>query len=48
MFCHYSSKVVKGEVIDKSEVTKMIKLKTTIINQDEKSLIEGIAQILIR
>lgn len=40
--------IVKGEVIDKSEATKMIKLKTTIINQDEKLLIEGIAQILIR
>ncbi len=39
---------VKGEVIDKSESTKIIKLKTTIKNQDGKSLIEGTAQVLVR
>ena len=40
--------IVKGEVIDKSEATKMITLKTTIINQDGKSLVEGTAQVLVR
>ena len=39
---------VKGEVIDKSESTKIIKLETTIKNQDGKSLIEGTAQVLVR
>lgn len=39
---------VKGEVTDKSESTKIIKLKTTIKNQDEKSLVEGIAQVIVR
>ncbi len=40
--------IVKGEVINKSEATKMITLKTTIINQDGKSLVEGTAQVLVR
>ena len=40
--------IVKGEVIDKSEATRMIKLKTTIKNQEGKPLIDGIAQILMR
>ncbi|MGY5151506.1 MAG: MaoC family dehydratase [Candidatus Nitrosopumilus sp. bin_6a] len=39
---------VKGEVMDKSESTKIIKLKTTIKNQDGKSLVEGTAQVLVR
>lgn len=40
--------IVEGEVINKSEAIKMITLKTTIINQDGKSLVEGTAQVLIR
>ena len=40
--------IVRGEVIDKSEATKMITLKTTITNQDGKSLVEGTAQVLVR
>ncbi len=39
---------VKGEVIDKSESTKIIKLETTIKNQDEKLLVEGTARVLVR
>ena len=40
--------VVKGEVVDKSEATRMVKLKTTIKNHEGKLLIEGTAQVLIR
>ena len=40
--------VVKGEISDKSEATKMIKIKTTIKNIKEKTLVEGIAQVLVR
>lgn len=39
---------VKGEVIDKSESTKMIKLKTIIKNQENTTLVEGTAQVLVR
>ena len=40
--------IVKGEIIDKSEATKMIKIKTTIKNIEGKLLVEGIAHVLIR
>ena len=40
--------IVKGEIIDKSEATKMIKIKTTIKNIEGKLLVEGIAQVLVR
>lgn len=40
--------IVNGEVIDKSESTKMIKIKTTILNQNNETLVEGIAQALVR
>jgi 3-hydroxybutyryl-CoA dehydratase len=40
--------IVNGEIVDKSEATKMIKIKTTILNQNNKMLVEGIAQALIR
>jgi acyl dehydratase len=47
--CFIGDKItVQGEVIDKSEATRIIKLKTTIKNQDGKSLIEGTAQVLVR
>ena len=47
--CFIGDKItVQGEVIDKSKATQIIKLKTTIINQEGKSLIEGIAQVLVR
>jgi len=47
--CYIGDQVtVQGEVIDKSEATQIIKLKTTIKNQEEKLLIEGIARVLIR
>jgi 3-hydroxybutyryl-CoA dehydratase len=47
--CFMDDKIfVRGEVIDKSESTRMIKIKTTIKNEEEKLLIEGIAQVLVR
>ena len=47
--CFMDDKIfVRGEVVDKSESTRMIKIKTTIKNEEEKLLIEGIAQVLVR
>ena len=47
--CFIRDKImVKGEIIDKSEATKMIKIKTTIKNIEGKLLVEGIAQVLVR
>jgi|TARA_B110001454_G_scaffold20448_1_gene19332 3-hydroxybutyryl-CoA dehydratase len=40
--------IVKGEVIDKSEATRMIKIKTTIKNRVGRVLIEGTAQVVVR
>ena len=40
--------IVKGEVIDKSEATRMIKIKTTIKNREGRVLIEGTAQVVVR
>lgn len=46
--CFIGDKItIQGEVIDKSVATRMIKIKTTIKNQ-EGTLIEGTAQVLIR
>lgn len=47
--CFIGDKItVYGEVIDKSEATRIIKLKTTIKNQQAELLIEGTAQVLVR
>ena len=40
--------IVKGEVIDKSEAARMIKIETTIKNKEGKFLIKGNAQVMIR
>ncbi|WP_100183496.1 MaoC family dehydratase [Candidatus Nitrosotenuis aquarius] len=40
--------VIKGEVIEKHETTKIITLKTTIANQTGKCLIDGLAKVLVR
>jgi len=40
--------IVKGEVIDRSEATRMIKIKTTIKNKEGVLLIEGTAQVIVR
>jgi 3-hydroxybutyryl-CoA dehydratase len=39
--------IVKGEVIDRSEGTRMIKIKTTIKNKEGVLLIEGMAQVIV-
>lgn len=40
--------VIKGDVIEKHETTKIITLKTTIENQTGKCLIDGLAKVLVR
>jgi|SRR5579872_2127423 len=39
---------VEGEVLDKSDATKMITLKTTITNSSGNCLIDGQAKVLVR
>jgi len=47
--CFIGDKVtVEGEIIDKSEATRIIKLKTSIKNQEEEALVEGTSQVIIR
>lgn len=47
--CYIGDNVtVSGEVIDKSEATRIIKLKTIVKNEQEKLLVEGTAQIIVR
>jgi len=36
-----------GEVIDKSQATRIITLKTTAVNQSGKCLIDGIAKVIV-
>ena len=47
--CFIDEKItVEGEVIDKSLATKIIKLKTTITNESDKTIIDGNAVVIIR
>tara|TARA_B100000678_G_scaffold113831_1_gene95207 strand:- start:567 stop:998 length:432 start_codon:yes stop_codon:yes gene_type:complete len=47
--CFLDEKItVEGEVIDKSIATKIITLKTTIINESKKIIIDGTACVKIR
>ena len=47
--CFIDEKItVEGEVIDKSLATKIIKLKTTITNESDKTIIAGNAVVIIR
>jgi acyl dehydratase len=39
---------VEGEVIDKSDATKIITLKTAIYNQQRNCLVDGIAKVIVR
>lgn len=39
---------VKGEIIEKRLVTRMITLKTTIHNQADTCLLDGIAKVIVR
>jgi acyl dehydratase len=40
--------IVEGEVIDKSVSTRTISIKTTIKNQTNKCLLDGIAKVIVR
>ena len=39
---------VEGEVVDKSNATKILTLNTTIYNQSGKCLVDGIAKVIVR
>ena len=39
---------IEGEVIDKSQSTKIITVKTTAYNQADKCLVDGIAKVIVR
>lgn len=39
---------VQGQVVDKSDATKIITIKTTIHNQSGACLIDGIAKVMLR
>ena len=40
--------LIRGEVTEKSESTHIITIKTTILNQDNKCLIDGIAKVIVQ
>ncbi len=40
--------IVEGEVLDKSIATKIITLKTTIVNNSGKCLVDGEAKVMLR
>lgn len=47
--CFVGDKVtIDGEVIDKSQSTKIITIKTTAHNQVGKCLVDGIAKVIVR
>lgn len=40
--------IIRGEVIDKSQSTKIITLKTVALSQSGKCLVDGIAKVIVR
>lgn len=47
--CFVGDKVaIEGEVIDKSQSTRIITIKTTAYNQLGKCLVDGIAKVIVR
>ena len=49
MPCFVGDKVtIEGEVIDKSQSTRIITIKTTAYNQVGKCLVDGIAKVIVR
>ena len=40
--------LIRGEVTEKSESTHIITIKTMILNQDSKCLIDGIAKVIVQ
>ena len=48
MPCFIGDKVtIEGEVIDKSQSTRILTIKTTIHNQDNTCLVDGIAKVIV-
>lgn len=39
---------IEGEVIDKSEATRLITIKTSIYNQERTCLLDGVAKVVVR
>ena len=39
---------VQGEIIEKRDSVKMVKMKNSIYNQDKECIVEGIAKIILR
>ena len=39
---------IRGQIIDKKLTTKIITIKTTIHNQNEKCLVDGLAKVIVR
>lgn len=47
--CFVGDKItIEGEVIDKSQSTRIITIKTTACNQVGKCLVDGIAKVIVR
>lgn len=47
--CYVGDKVtIEGEVIDKSQSTRMITIKTVVYNQFGNCLVDGIAKVIVR
>ncbi len=47
--CFVGDKVtIEGEVIDKSQSTRIVTIKTTAYNQVGKCLVDGIAKVIVR
>ena len=47
--CLVNEKIlVEGEIMDKSDATKIITIKTTITNESQKIIVEGTARVKIR
>ena len=47
--CFVGDKVtIEGEVIDKSQSTRIITIKTTAHNQVDKCLVDGLAKVIVR
>lgn len=40
--------IIQGEVIDKSDSTRIITLKTVAYNQQKECLVDGIAKVIVR
>ncbi|NDF36150.1 MAG: enoyl-CoA hydratase, partial [Nitrosopumilaceae archaeon] len=47
--CYLGDQItVEGEVLDKSDSTRIITIKTSIYNQDGSCLVDGTAKVIMR